>query len=211
MAVTPNYSWPVPVNTDLVKDGAEAIKDLGDAIDATVFGLPAPVAGLTLINTTTFTGAVSHSFGSNASPIFTSAYRNYRIIVDNGTSTSSDQSLLFRLRDNTTDLTSAVYDIQILYALSTTVGASRTSSTTSCNVGLFSPDSRSSSYVFDITNPQLAIVKNIICSGVMFATGEGPRMYFFNSMINSAVAYNGFTIFAGTNISGQISIYGYDI
>jgi hypothetical protein len=39
MAVTPNYSWPVPVNTDLVKDGADAIKDLGDAIDATVFGL----------------------------------------------------------------------------------------------------------------------------------------------------------------------------
>jgi len=37
MAVTPNYSWPVPVDTDYVKDGAEAIKDLGDAIDATVF------------------------------------------------------------------------------------------------------------------------------------------------------------------------------
>ena len=36
MAVTPNYSWPVPVNTDLVKDGAVAIKDLGDAVDATL-------------------------------------------------------------------------------------------------------------------------------------------------------------------------------
>jgi hypothetical protein len=39
MAVTPNYGWPVPVATDYVKDGYAAIADLGDAIDATVFGL----------------------------------------------------------------------------------------------------------------------------------------------------------------------------
>ena len=37
--VTPNYSWPVPTSGDLVKDGATAIEALGDAIDATVFGL----------------------------------------------------------------------------------------------------------------------------------------------------------------------------
>ena len=42
MAVTPNYSWPIPVATDLVKDGYQAIADLGDAIDATVFALAAP-------------------------------------------------------------------------------------------------------------------------------------------------------------------------
>lgn len=39
MAVTPNYSWPTPDNTDLVRDGAEAIRDLGNAIDSTVDGL----------------------------------------------------------------------------------------------------------------------------------------------------------------------------
>ena len=33
--VTPINSWPVPVSTDLVKDGAVAIEALGDAIDAT--------------------------------------------------------------------------------------------------------------------------------------------------------------------------------
>lgn len=36
MAVTPTYSWPTPDDTDLVRDGAEAIRDLGDAIDTTV-------------------------------------------------------------------------------------------------------------------------------------------------------------------------------
>jgi hypothetical protein len=33
---TPNNAWPVPVSTDLVKDGALAIETLGDAIDTSV-------------------------------------------------------------------------------------------------------------------------------------------------------------------------------
>ena len=48
---TPNYGWPVPTSTDYVKDGATAIEALGDAIDATVFGLPSG-AILQLISTT---------------------------------------------------------------------------------------------------------------------------------------------------------------
>jgi hypothetical protein len=36
MASTPIYSWPTPDNTDLVKNGALAIRTLGDAIDTTV-------------------------------------------------------------------------------------------------------------------------------------------------------------------------------
>jgi hypothetical protein len=33
---TPNYGWPVPTSTDLVKDGATAIEALGDAVDTTM-------------------------------------------------------------------------------------------------------------------------------------------------------------------------------
>lgn len=36
MANSPYYSWPEPNNTDYVKDGAQAIRDLGDAIDTTL-------------------------------------------------------------------------------------------------------------------------------------------------------------------------------
>jgi len=39
MAVTPNYSWPTPDDTALVKDGASAMRDLGDAIDASLFAV----------------------------------------------------------------------------------------------------------------------------------------------------------------------------
>jgi hypothetical protein len=37
MATTTNYGWATPDNTDLVKDGALAIRTLGSAVDATVF------------------------------------------------------------------------------------------------------------------------------------------------------------------------------
>jgi hypothetical protein len=37
---TPNYGWPIPQSTDLVKDGATAIASLGTAIDSTVYNLP---------------------------------------------------------------------------------------------------------------------------------------------------------------------------
>ena len=36
MALSPTYSWPEPDDSDFVKDGASAMRDLGDAIDTTV-------------------------------------------------------------------------------------------------------------------------------------------------------------------------------
>jgi hypothetical protein len=37
MAVTPNYNFPIPVATDYVKDGWDAIADLGNAVDTAMF------------------------------------------------------------------------------------------------------------------------------------------------------------------------------
>lgn len=39
MAISPNYGWPEPDDSDFVKDGALAIRDLGDGIDSTVFSI----------------------------------------------------------------------------------------------------------------------------------------------------------------------------
>lgn len=38
MASTTHYSWTTPNDTDLVKDGASAIRTLGSSIDTTVWG-----------------------------------------------------------------------------------------------------------------------------------------------------------------------------
>lgn len=37
MASTTNYSWTTPDDTDLVKDGASAIRTLGSSVDSTLF------------------------------------------------------------------------------------------------------------------------------------------------------------------------------
>ena len=42
---TPNFGWPVPTSTDLVKNGATAIEALGDAIDASMADLEGGTTG----------------------------------------------------------------------------------------------------------------------------------------------------------------------
>jgi hypothetical protein len=45
---TPNFGWPVPTSTDLVKNGATAIEALGDAIDASLVDLEGGTTGQVL-------------------------------------------------------------------------------------------------------------------------------------------------------------------
>ena len=45
---TPNFGWPVPTSTDLVKDGATAIEGLGDAVDASLLDLKGGTSGQVL-------------------------------------------------------------------------------------------------------------------------------------------------------------------
>lgn len=49
--VTPNFNWPVPTSTDLVKDGAVAIEALGDSIDASLVDLKGGTTGQVLSKT----------------------------------------------------------------------------------------------------------------------------------------------------------------
>ena len=49
--VTPNYNWPVPTSSDLVKDGATAIEALGDSIDASLVDLKGGTTGQVLSKT----------------------------------------------------------------------------------------------------------------------------------------------------------------
>ncbi|CAB4194954.1 hypothetical protein UFOVP1281_13 [uncultured Caudovirales phage] len=39
MATSPNFGWPEPNDSDYVKNGALAMRTLGDAIDSTVYSI----------------------------------------------------------------------------------------------------------------------------------------------------------------------------
>ena len=49
---TPNFGWPVPTSTDLVKDGATAIEALGDGIDTSLVDLKGGTTGQVLAKAT---------------------------------------------------------------------------------------------------------------------------------------------------------------
>jgi hypothetical protein len=49
---TPNFGWPVPTSTDLVKDGATAIEALGDGIDTSMVDLKGGTTGQLLAKAT---------------------------------------------------------------------------------------------------------------------------------------------------------------
>jgi hypothetical protein len=205
MGTTTNYSWPIPEDTDLVKDGAEAIRDLGNAIDTSAadFG-----GGLVHIKTQAVSGAVSHSFGSDADPIFTSEFDNYKILIYNASSATSDQAISFRLRANTTDYTSAGYDSQTLTANGTTLTGVRVASGTSLNIGTVG-HLEISSFVIDITRPNINANKTLHISNSYSLSGTGLVNRNIAGLIVSAGVRNGFTIFAGTNLTATVSVYGY--
>jgi len=50
MPTTTNYSWTTPADTDLVKDGASAIRTLGTAIDTTVFNNAGAAIAKTIVD-----------------------------------------------------------------------------------------------------------------------------------------------------------------
>ena len=101
MATTTNYGWTTPDDTDLVKDGAAAIRTLGSSVDTSFvdllggttgqvltkasdtdldfsFTTPAVAGGITLITSTDMAGVASVTFSS-----IVGTYKNLIVIVKN--------------------------------------------------------------------------------------------------------------------------------
>ena len=198
MAVTPNYSWPVPVDTDLVKDGAEAIKDLGDAIDATVFGLPS--GALALVKTQVIGSAVSSVTVSSA---FSATYDAYKIVVTGGVASGSDiLALTFP------GITTGYYwsGQKVTFANSSGTGSG-------ANVGSFQQVGyvtvNSLNCSLELINPFLTKNTHIRASFIAAVT-SGDSMS-VGGYLNNATSITGFTLTPpnGTLTGGTIRVYGY--
>jgi hypothetical protein len=191
---TTNNNWPTPVATDLVKDGWEAIKDLGDAIDTTLGVYAPPATGLTLINTTSFSGVASESFNN----VFTTDYQNYKVIMRFVTSTTSTVQMRFRASgtDNSaSEYFTSGYGVgtwSLGPVTSMQLAASLTASQKGIDLTVFSPEPA-----------QLSLVTG----HSMNSTNNS--FYSLGNQISSTAQFDGFTVFpsAGT-ITGIIRVYG---
>jgi len=193
---TPNCGWPVPTSTDYVKDGAVAIEALGDAIDATVFGLPS--AGLTLISATTVGSAVASVTVSGA---FSSTYDNYKVTYTGGSASGANADLKMTLGAVTT----AYYSIRSGYRYTAAaldfVDANNGASWTPSGCVDVNPNLN-----MDILQPNLAkitLFNSAWNGGAGIAASAGYQ--------DSTTQFTAFTVSpnSGTFTGGTIRVYGY--
>jgi hypothetical protein len=195
---TPNYGWPVPTSTDYVKDGATAIEALGDAIDATVFGLG---SGLVKIATASFSAASAVSLAGNT---FTSTYSNYKIIANFINSASNEIRCRFRSAgtDNTTnDSYTADVGVNSGNAAANLVGSPQTYGIITTGISTYA-----SSFDLTIYNPLSSNDKMITGSSVdaraMIGRNVGVAKW-------TSTTFDSFSFYPSTGtITGSYTIYG---
>lgn len=196
---TPNFGWPVPTSTDYVKDGATAIEALGDAIDATVFGLGS--AGLTLVKTQTIGTAVTSVAVSDA---FSATYDNYFITVAGGVA-SGATDLGIQLGATTTGY----------YGSAIRVNWSGSSSTDYDNNGaafLRSGRGGGNALILNANLQSPFLAKNTIIHSGWAEAATGGLGATYNGFLNNTTSYTAFTVVlsGGINMTGgTIRVYGY--
>jgi hypothetical protein len=218
---TTNFGWDIPQSTDLVKDGATAIAALGQDIDTAFVdfkgGTTGQVlkktsgtdldvewgtasSGLTLINTTSFSGVASQSVND----VFSSTYDNY--IIQGVVLNSVDgRALNLRLRVGGADASAANYSgSSFLTTLANpTVFSDFSSGTGQTFITLGGTDNLTGLVSVNISNPNKA--NQTAFHGIT----QGNQVFFSGGRHTLTTQYTGFTIFpSANNISGYISTFG---
>lgn len=195
---TPNYGWPVPTSTDFVKDGATAIEALGDAIDATVFGLPS--GGLTLVTTVALS-----STSTTVTNCFTSTYTNYLIVVngDNTAATPTDLDLQMRA----SGVTTTTGYIRSAIRNTNTAGPTRDYSTGSSFIVGFVGNETSGTFV-NIFDPQQSKRTSLTAMSSGWGSG-GSKHGSLWGLLNNTTQYDSLVITSATTLTGNLFVYGY--
>jgi hypothetical protein len=200
--VTPIYNWPIPEDTDLVKDGAEAIRDLAGAIETTVDSSP---TGLIHINTTSFSAVASQSLDD----VFTSDYENYFLTYTGIKTTSGTHSL--RFRTSGTDNSATSYHRAISgWETSTSTAQNLISGSQSSIIFGSSLNNGQFNFAFNIFRPQVSAWTIANLSGfASLTTGQALGLFGSSGFLANTV-FDGisFILSAGT-ITGEIRVYGY--
>jgi hypothetical protein len=198
MAQTTNYNFEIPDDTDLVKDGALAMRDLGQDVDTAMFtALAGQKAGMFWLNTTSFS-AVS---GVDVNNVFNEDFQNYRVILKYQPSSAADVLLRFRSVGGTSTVANYFYT-----RLRHSGAASTTTFETAANQTSILLGNENTSVAFDLYDIQKTGQK----SGVGVA--RKPTRVFETVLYGTIET----TVFTGLNLSiasgditGTIQVFGY--
>ena len=205
MSTTSAYGWNIPDNTDLVKDGALAIRTLGNAIDTSMnTALGTKKAGIVLLNTTTFSAVSSQSI----SDVFSTTYDNYRILLYS--TPTSNIGYGFNLRVSGADNTTANYRYGSHYVDGASGAGVRYSQVNATKADLCQAFADPVCISLDIYNPFNSSLKTT-WTGSYFMHRTASTFFetgYTGGSFNATTSFTGFTISGGTQ-TGTISVYGY--
>jgi hypothetical protein len=192
---TPNFSWPIPEDSDLVKDGAKAIRDLGNAIDTSAenFG-----GGLIHIETVTFTSANAVSLPQDT---FSANFRNYEIHV-NGRFSALGQ---VRVRKLGTSANASNYVVRGQYTTGVTSPATGTLWTITNANATFN----NGQFRFTLFAPYVNDRTYISTNVALGEQGGGVVYHFMAGEHQVSDVYDSCEILFPSAQSGSISVYGY--
>lgn len=198
MATTPNYGWTTPNDSDAFKDGALAIRTLGNGVDTTLkTALGGNYPGLRLVKTQTIGSGVSSVSVANA---FSSTYQNYKILVNGGVG-SGAAVITMQLTGST-----ANYSNNLIFS---TWGSTAITAIAPVTTAFYYAAYMNSGMIdatIDVNAPFLAKPTTMFNSWK--TTSEGGTANCYHSV---AASYTGFTLTTttGTMTGGTIYVYGY--
>jgi hypothetical protein len=166
---------------------------------------PASTQGLTLINTTSFSGVASTSLAAST---FNSTYRNYRIIL-NFRPATNNTTFNWRIRKAGSDVTTSTYFLAgtSTQSGSATISSYRVNAGTSFSTNADIPNSADTIVSFDITDTTNSNQLKGFGS-IMSAAGIYYSFGFVNSTADTADAMT-FYMSSG-NITGRYQVFGYN-
>ena len=204
MSNTSAYGWNIPDNTDLVKDGALAIRTLGNAIDTSMnTALGTRKAGMVLLNTTSFSAVATQSIND----VFSTTYDNY-VILTNFTS-SSNADLQFRFRVSGADDTNSNYiaaasGYDTNAALHTMVGnLTSVFKFAKCTATI------PTAFQLNFSDPFKSARTNVGFFGIGTNASSVYGNWTGGGAFNTTTSFTGITFYASAgNITGSVSVFG---
>jgi hypothetical protein len=225
MANTTNFNWETPDDTDLVKDGAAAIRTLGSSIDTSFVDLKGGTTGqllsknsntdldftwaaapassaLVLIATASPSGASSTAINS----CFSSTYDDYLLVFD-FTNINTETHYGIRLRSGSTDTTANYSWSGSGINSNAGIDDFGYESQNYLGLGYVTAGYRSSGWV-SLHSPFLT--QYTLAAGTAVRASSASRSYnnIYAGVLHDTTSYNGVTIYSPNNLTGTVRVYG---
>jgi len=176
--------------------------------DGSAFGPVGSDSGLIHIETVTLSGVASHSFNN----VFSSSFRNYKIISNLKADTGFADTLNIRFRISASDDSSSNYQRQRFAIQGSSTFTSRLANQ---NIGICRFMNSNFNHIGETTigepfiaTPTTLHFSQVSSSGNSITTEPGIEIG--TTALNTNTSYDGFTLIPATsvNFSGTVSIYG---